>query len=138
MDGIMNRKSTICSRIALSRVWISSRTLLVRLLLLPFYPFLSIGIGERLKSGVVVMCKSGKDRTGMLITLREATHLQIAKYVDSKAADRYLDLLRGYGTRIMNTEKNTGKAQYMFNSLQNTFLPKTFQAPRCTRGHGVT
>ena len=38
----------------------------------------------------------------------------------------------------MNTEKNTGKAQYMFNPIQNTFLPKQFKAPKCTRGHGIT
>lgn len=84
------------------------------------------------------MCKSGKDRTGMLITLREAKILESSNIISKSSVEGYLDLIRQYGTRIMNTEKNTGKAQYMFNSIQNTFLPKQFKAPKCTRGHGIT
>ena len=97
-----------------------------------------IVVGERLHAGIVVMCKSGKDRTGMLNTLRETRILESSHIVNKSSFDAYLDLIRGYGTRIKNTEKNTGKAQYMFNSIQNTFLPKQFKAPKCTRGHGIT
>ena len=38
----------------------------------------------------------------------------------------------------MNAEKNTGKAQYMINALQDKFLPDLLKAPRYNRGHGIT
>ena len=84
------------------------------------------------------MCKSGKDRTGMLITLREAKHLKESRRFDESKFQYYLDLLRSYGTRIRNAEKNTGVPQYMFNSLQNQFLPQQLKAPKYNRGHGKT
>lgn len=84
------------------------------------------------------MCKSGKDRTGMLITLREAKLLEQSHIFYKPFFQNYLDLLRGYGTRIRNAEKNTGVPQYMFNTLQNQFLPQQLKAPKCNRGHGLT
>ena len=84
------------------------------------------------------MCKSGKDRTGMLVTLREAKLLETSHIFYPPYFQNYLDLLRGYGTRIRNAEKNTGVPQYMFNKLQNQFLPPQLKAPKCNRGHGLT
>lgn len=99
---------------------------------------LNIEIAEQLHSGITVMCKSGKDRTGMLITLREAYLLDKSNFICKSEFQTYLDLLRGYGTRIRNAEKNTGVPQYMFNTLQNRFLPQQLKAPKCNRGHGLT
>ena len=93
-------------------------------------------MGEQLNAGRVVMCKSGKDRTGMLITHCEAK--RIDNEVCSSSNRSIVEILRTYGTRIKNTEKNTGKAQYMFNSLQNTFLPNVLKAPKNTHGPGIT
>ena len=95
-------------------------------------------MGEQLHGGVVIMCKSGKDRTGMVITYRNALLLEQAQLIDKNSFKTYLDIMRGYGTRIMNAEKNTGKAQYMFNIVQNQFLPAQLKAPRMNRGHGIT
>ena len=93
-------------------------------------------MGKKLNAGRVVMCKSGKDRTGMLITLCEANQLGSG---DCAPSNRMIvEILRMYGTRIKNTEKNTGKAQYMFNSIQNTFLPAVLKAPKNTHGPGIT
>ena len=93
---------------------------------------------ELLHSGITVMCKSGKDRTGMLITLRETDILLRSSIINENSSQYYMDLLRGYGTRIRNAEKNTGIPQYMFNSLQNQFLPKELKAPKWNRGGGST
>lgn len=84
------------------------------------------------------MCKSGKDRTGMLVSLSEVRTLDSSGVIEKDSMQRYLDLIRGYGTRIMNAEKNTGKAQYMFNAFQDKFLPDLLKAPKCNRGHGIT
>ena len=84
------------------------------------------------------MCKSGKDRTGMLVSLSEVRAMGSANVIGSDSIQWYLDLIRGYGTRIMNAEKNTGKAQYMFNALQDKFLSDLLKAPRYNRGRGIT
>lgn len=134
VDGEVDSRTcgACCGRMR-SRAWTSSRASCVGA-----EKKWHVGVGEQLHTGIVVMCKSGKDRTGMLITLREAKILESSNIISKCSVEGYLDLIRQYGTRIMNTEKNTGKAQYMFNPIQNTFLPKQFKAPKCTRGHGIT
>ena len=67
-----------------------------------------------------------------------ALYIGFANIIGNDSIQWYLDLIRGYGTRIMNAEKNTGKAQYMFNALQDKFLPDLLKAPRYNRGHGIT
>lgn len=74
----------------------------------------------------------------MLITLREADILEQSNIINKACFQTYLDLLRGYGTRIRNAEKNTGIPQYMFNTLQNQFLPPQLKAPKWNRGGGLT
>lgn len=95
-------------------------------------------LAKKFHAGITVMCKSGKDRTGMLVSLSEVRAMGFANIIGNDSIQWYLDLIRGYGTRIMNAEKNTGKAQYMFNALQDKFLPDLLKAPRYNRGHGIT
>lgn len=97
-----------------------------------------LDLAKKFHAGITVMCKSGKDRTGMLVSLSEVRAMGFANIIGNDSIQWYLDLIRGYGTRIMNAEKNTGKAQYMFNALQDKFLPDLLKAPRYNRGHGIT
>jgi hypothetical protein len=46
------------------------------------------------------------------------------------------DLLRTYGVRMDNAEKNTGKRAYCFNNLQRALFPQEYRCPPGTGGGG--
>lgn len=53
--------------------------------------------------------------------------------VDDRGAYALSCFFRGFGTRLENTLKNTGKRGFAFNALQRTCFPEVYQAPgeRC-------
>ena len=76
--------------------------------------------------GCVIYCKSGKDRTGMGVTLREA---QFLKGIGRDACKEDAYVLRRFGTRIAICKKNIGKWSYAFNTLQAKFMPILLKPP---------
>jgi hypothetical protein len=97
-------------------------------------------IARQLGGGTVVFCKSGKDRTAMHVTFKQAQFINRYRerhpsmdgppFRDSTTADAAL--LRVYGTRLPICEKNVGQALYAFNSLQVKFMPDTLKPPMNT------
>ena len=90
-----------------------------------------------------IFCKSGKDRTAMQVTYKQArfvrrflkcgdgnrlvevegdTTLRDAVYSDAT-------LMRIHGTRLPICEKNVGQAKFAFNSLQSKFMPEALKPP---------
>ena len=101
-----------------------------------------------LDGGLCVFCKSGKDRTGMSVTLAQSMFFDEPPPSDEKHQhmDENLDLgamaanderftlpragiLREFGVRLRLCEKNTGRKKYAFNVIQRKFLPAPFQPP---------
>ena len=79
----------------------------------------------------VTFCKSGKDRTGMAITL-EQSRLLGENFDCGQSVERIIrdaNTMRQYGTRLMVAEKNIGKAVYAINRLQIQFLPPFYRPP---------
>jgi hypothetical protein len=104
-------------------------------------------LAQQLGGGGIVFCKSGKDRTAMHVTYKQAQFA--SRFRQNKpdlsanneergledgtgAADTTLDdamLMRLYGTRLPICEKNVGQAKYAFNSLQVKFMPDALKPP---------
>jgi len=90
----------------------------------------------KLGGGSTIFCKSGKDRTGMQVTFKEAQFIQ--RFMDRKDAVSNEDLfakattLRIYGNRVPICEKNAGEAMYAFNPLQAQFMPAMLKPPPIT------
>lgn len=79
----------------------------------------------------VTFCKSGKDRTGMVVTLEQARQLG-ERFSCGMSSERLLkdaNLMRVHGCRLMVAEKNIGKPVYSINILQAQFLPELFRPP---------
>eukprot|EP00980_Cylindrotheca_fusiformis_P017657 scaffold5529_cov117-Cylindrotheca_fusiformis.AAC.34 len=83
-------------------------------------------LAQQLGGGGLVFCKSGKDRTAMHVTYKQAQFA--ARYRDehdSEATLRDATLMRIYGVRLPICEKNVGQAKYAFNALQaSNYLAK--------------
>jgi hypothetical protein len=79
----------------------------------------------------VTFCKSGKDRTGMAVTLEQARQLgeRFNCGMSSSRLIKDANLMRVHGTRLMIAEKNIGKPVYSINILQAQFLPEMFRPP---------
>lgn len=101
-------------------------------------------LAQKLSGGTVVFCKSGKDRTAMHVTYKQAQfatrfrqlspgpNASVADGPGSVVADSTLKdamLIRLYGTRLPICEKNVGQAKYAFNSLQVKFMPDALKPP---------
>jgi len=84
-----------------------------------------------------ICCKSGKDRTSMLVSLEEARLLcDHMRVVGGRKACKDM---RRFGVRRENVEINTGQRKYAFNDVQRIFLPKCFQPPQGTySGNAMT
>jgi hypothetical protein len=95
-----------------------------------------------LGGGACVFCKSGKDRTAMHVTYKQAQFAsrfresKVAPSTDASLGAGFSDstledamLLRLYGTRLPICEKNVGQAKYAFNSLQTKFMPDALKPP---------
>jgi len=76
---------------------------------------------------VGILCKSGKDRTGMGTTL-ELTRVLVEAFgaLDGPAI---CTILRTYGVRRMNVYANTGQPMFAFNGLQRSLLPVCYRPP---------
>eukprot|EP00055_Hartaetosiga_balthica_P008348 m.30794 g.30794 ORF g.30794 m.30794 type:complete len:1169 (-) comp6254_c0_seq1:160-3666(-) len=86
----------------------------------------------------VTMCKSGKDRTGMAVTLESAQLLVKNHDISEKRIQVILDELRSKGTRRLNVQSNTGSSLFAFNSIQKKTLPRLLQPPEGTYGLNVS
>jgi len=82
-----------------------------------------------------ICCKSGKDRTGMGVTLEEARFL--CDQMNVVGGRKACKIIRRFGVRRTNVELNTGQQKYAFNALQRSFLPKCYQPPGGTFGGSV-
>ena len=79
----------------------------------------------------VTFCKSGKDRTGMALTLEQSRQLG-ERFNCGTSQGRLLKdayIMRLHGVRLLVAEKNIGKKVYSINSLQAQFLPPLFRPP---------
>jgi len=91
---------------------------------------------QKLGGGSTIFCKSGKDRTGMQVTFKEAQFIQ--RFIDRKDAVSSEEIfakattLRIYGNRVPICEKNAGEAMYAFNPLQAQFMPAMLKPPPIT------
>jgi inositol polyphosphate-4-phosphatase len=84
---------------------------------------------------IALLCKSGKDRTSMAVTLDSTRDL-----VERMGVVRGEDLLRvkrTVGVRRMNVYANTGQSNYAFNGFQVNHFPKCYQAPSKTYAGNV-
>jgi len=90
-------------------------------------------VAQKLGGGGVVFCKSGKDRTAMHVTFKQAqfVHQYIQSLGRLAPSDIYEDAtrMRVYGTRLPICEKNVGQAKYAFNTLQVRFMPDMLKPP---------
>jgi hypothetical protein len=74
-----------------------------------------------------ILCKSGKDRTSMGVTLEQSRVLSdLVGLEDGYEACRSM---RKYGVRRMNVYANTGQSCYAFNNFQQQLLPKCYRPP---------
>ncbi|GKY90549.1 hypothetical protein MPSEU_000028600 [Mayamaea pseudoterrestris] len=99
-------------------------------------------LAQQLGGGGVVFCKSGKDRTAMHVTYKQAQFLNrfrerrpspdpnAVAFVDTTLEDA--SLIRICGTRLPICEKNVGQAKYAFNALQVKFMPDALKPPMNT------
>eukprot|EP00040_Diaphanoeca_grandis_P027690 m.158306 g.158306 ORF g.158306 m.158306 type:complete len:1082 (+) comp31083_c0_seq1:68-3313(+) len=95
-------------------------------------------ITRKLKGGRLTCCKSGKDRTGMSVTLEQCNLLIEHHNMDPGTLQDALNLMRSIGTRMDNVEKNIGERKYAFNKLQIFALPKLLRPPLMAIGGAVT
>jgi len=82
----------------------------------------------------VTFCKSGKDRTGMVITL-EQSRIIGERFGCGDSTERVIkdaDLMRLHGPRLQVCTKNIGRAVFSMNKLQAQFLPNLLRPPRST------
>lgn len=79
----------------------------------------------------ITFCKSGKDRTGMAVTLDQSRQLSEIFGLES-SSDRVVkdaNLMRVYGTRLMVADKNIGRPVFAINRLQLQFMPALYRPP---------
>ena len=77
----------------------------------------------------ITNCKSGKDRTGVGITLEECMILQRYHNLPREMSQFVLDDLRRNGVRIDVVVKNVGKKRYAFNKIRYFLLPQVYRPP---------
>jgi hypothetical protein len=87
-------------------------------------------LAQQLGGGGLAFCKSGKDRTAMHVTYKQAQFA--ARYRDTHDAEAILrdaNLMRVHGVRLPICEKNVGQAKFAFNALQVKFMPDALKPP---------
>jgi hypothetical protein len=79
----------------------------------------------------VTFCKSGKDRTGMAVSLDQSRQLgeRFGCGESLHRTIRDVQLMRLYGTRLGICDKNIGRPVYSINKLQVQFLPLQYRPP---------
>ena len=95
-------------------------------------------MAQQLGGGGIVFCKSGKDRTAMHVTFKQAqfaNRFRQQRFHMDNILDATLDdatRMRIFGTRLPICEKNVGQALYAFNLLQSKFMPDALKPPPST------
>jgi hypothetical protein len=90
-----------------------------------------VGECTRLMFGLrATNCKSGKDRTGVSVSLEQAQILLHETKLNPTLLQTILDDLRRNGTRIFIIEKNIGARRYAFNRIRYFLLPKLYKPPK--------
>lgn len=77
-----------------------------------------------------ILCKSGKDRTGMGVTLDITRGL--VEDLGVTNGKEVCSLLRLHGVRRVNVYANTGQSLFAFNDIQRMALPVCFRPPHST------
>lgn len=105
---------------------------------------LSSALTRKLRGGRVTLCKSGKDRTSMSVTLEQAQAIRgdvfsssgVGGAEDHRRTIEVANLARRHGVRRENVARNVGgrKGLYAFNKLQHMMLPSEYQPPEGTYG----
>ena len=89
----------------------------------------TVALLTRLMSGArVTMCKSGKDRTAMAVTLEHGLLLQEHGMVP-ELATHAVGIMRRRGVRRHNVLLNTKRRTYAFNWMQQQALPEGYCPP---------
>ena len=97
-------------------------------------------LAQQLGGGAAIFCKSGKDRTAMHVTFKQAQFANRFREGHPSGdgvpvANTTLQdamVIRVYGTRLPICEKNVGEAKYAFNALQVKFMPEALKPPMNT------
>jgi hypothetical protein len=83
-----------------------------------------------LQGSRITFCKSGKDRTGMSVTLFQARKL--SDFGCGSTEEQIIErasCMRIHGTRLKVAEKNIGRPVFSINLLQAQFLPLMYRPP---------
>jgi len=78
---------------------------------------------------MVTFCKSGKDRTGMVVTLQQSRFISQYCGDSEQRVLKDANLMRINGTRLDIAEKNTGRRVFAINNIQVNFLPPSLRPP---------
>ncbi|XGW15886.1 hypothetical protein V3C99_001382 [Haemonchus contortus] len=92
---------------------------------------------ELLEGHAVICCKSGKDRTGMAVTIEQGRVFRETCGLNAAQLQEVIASLRRDGARRENCRKNVGKGVYSFSPFQMHFLPKPFRPPSGTYAQGI-
>jgi hypothetical protein len=79
--------------------------------------------------GRVTVCKSGKDRTAMSLTLEHALLLQREHGLGEAGTADALATMRRHGVRRENVRQNTSRRVFAFNWVQQKMLPDAYRPP---------
>jgi hypothetical protein len=94
-------------------------------------------IGRQICGITSILCKSGKDRTSMGVTLTNTRSL--VEDLGVHNGQDVCQLMRYQGVRRMNVYANTGQSMFAFNQIQRRALPACFRPPPgCHAGNIVT
>lgn len=74
-----------------------------------------------------VMCKSGKDRSSMAITLEQSRYL--CSHHGVVSGKKSVEIMRKHGVRRHNVWANTGQRDFAFNGINYTSLPRCYRPP---------
>ena len=79
----------------------------------------------------VTFCKSGKDRTGMAVTLEQARFIgeRFGCGFSEEVLIKNVNIMRLHGTRLAVAEKNIGRPIFSINKIQASFLPTLYRPP---------
>jgi len=99
---------------------------------------LSQQICHQLEGIKFTSCKSGKDRTGMSVTLQQVNILSREYDLAESEYQKALDTMRSEGTRIENCRKNIGSRKFAFKTLQLATFPAQYKPPLGTYGAKTT
>ena len=82
-----------------------------------------------LGGGRATMCKSGKDRTSMSVTLEHGRLLRDSHGLSGSLLPGCVRTMRRSGVRRENVYLNTSRRLYAFNWIQQSMLPAAYRPP---------